>query len=221
MHELIVAKVCSRCFTNKSVIEFSKKRTAKDGLKNECKACAAIRFLDWSVLNQEKIKLRSVIRCSENREKSKVRAIARRIESKGKRKASGAAWYASNREMVKARSAAWRVANPDQVKAISTAYQVANPEMGRINNLNRSARKRAAGGKLSKDIAAKLFNLQKGKCPCCGQPLGENYHMDHIMPLARGGANTDENIQLLRQRCNNQKHAKHPVDFMQSRGFLL
>jgi 5-methylcytosine-specific restriction endonuclease McrA len=52
-------------------------------------------------------------------------------------------------------------------------------------------------------------------------PLGDNYHIDHIMPLALGGSNTDDNIQLLRQRCNNQKCAKHPVDFMQSRGFLL
>jgi hypothetical protein len=25
----------------------------------------------------------------------------------------------------------------------------------------------------------------------------------------------------LRSRCNQQKHAKHPVDFMQERGFLL
>lgn len=56
---------------------------------------------------------------------------------------------------------------------------------------------------------------------CCGLPLGDNYHIDHIMPLALGGSNTDDNIQLLRQRCNNQKCAKHPVDFMQSRGFLL
>ncbi len=26
---------------------------------------------------------------------------------------------------------------------------------------------------------------------------------------------------LLRSKCNHEKHAKHPVDFMQERGFLL
>jgi 5-methylcytosine-specific restriction endonuclease McrA len=51
--------------------------------------------------------------------------------------------------------------------------------------------------------------------------LGDNYHLDHIVPLAIGGTNTDDNIQLLRQKCNQQKSAKHPIDFMQSRGFLL
>jgi len=28
-------------------------------------------------------------------------------------------------------------------------------------------------------------------------------------------------MQLLNAICNLQKHAKHPVDFMQERGFLL
>jgi 5-methylcytosine-specific restriction endonuclease McrA len=86
---------------------------------------------------------------------------------------------------------------------------------------NRKARERANGGILSVGLAEKLFELQKGKCACCGQPLGEKYHMDHILPIVLGGPNEDWNIQLLRQRCNQQKHAKHPVDFMQSRGFLL
>jgi 5-methylcytosine-specific restriction endonuclease McrA len=53
------------------------------------------------------------------------------------------------------------------------------------------------------------------------QPLGDNYHLDHITPITLGGSNTDDNMQLLRQRCNNQKYNKHPIDFMQSRGFLL
>lgn len=33
--------------------------------------------------------------------------------------------------------------------------------------------------------------------------------------------NTDDNIQLLRKLCNHKKGTKHPVDFMQERGFLL
>jgi len=53
------------------------------------------------------------------------------------------------------------------------------------------------------------------------QPLGDDFHMDHIMPIALGGSNTDDNMQLLRKECNLQKQAKHPIDFMQSRGLLL
>lgn len=74
---------------------------------------------------------------------------------------------------------------------------------------------------MSSGLAIRLYKLQRGKCACCGLPLGDDYHLDHIMPLALGGTNTDDNIQLLRAKCNMQKSAKHPVDFMQQRGFLL
>ena len=67
----------------------------------------------------------------------------------------------------------------------------------------------------------KLSTIQKGKCACCALPLGKDFHLDHKMPLALGGANEDSNIQLLRRECNIKKAAKHPINFMQERGFLL
>lgn len=70
-------------------------------------------------------------------------------------------------------------------------------------------------------MAKKLYELQRGKCACCCKPLGNNYHLDHRVPLARGGRNEDCNMQLLRAKCNMQKSAKDPIEFMQERGFLL
>lgn len=135
---------------------------------------------------------------------------------------SSASYYAANREKVRARAAGYYAANKDEYSIRSAKWHAANPEARRIREQNRRARKREVGGKLSGGLAERLFKLQRGKCACgCGQPLGDVYHLDHIMPLALGGTNTDNNIQLLRQRCNNQKHAKHPIDFMQQRGFLL
>ena len=151
-------------------------------------------------------------------------------------KAYKATWSAANRDKLNAKSAAWKAANPEKVKASKAGYQLANrekvnaqinawrkanPEAMRIICQNYRSRKRANGGTLSKGLAENLFKLQKGKCPCCHQPLGNDYHLDHIVPMALGGSNTDDNIQLLRATCNHQKHAKHPIDFMQQRGFLL
>lgn len=45
--------------------------------------------------------------------------------------------------------------------------------------------------------------------------------MDHVVPLALGGPHHDSNMQLLRKLCNLRKSAKHPVDYMQSKGKLL
>lgn len=115
---------------------------------------------------------------------------------------------------------AWRKNNPDQHKAIQEAYRKRNPEAVRI----RDHARRAIGKQSSnnaKGLIKKLVKLQRGLCPCCSLPLGDDFHMDHIIPLALGGSVDASNIQLMRATCNQQKSAKHPVDFMQSRGFLL
>ena len=69
--------------------------------------------------------------------------------------------------------------------------------------------------------ASKRFRLQRGKCACCRVSIADGYHVDHIQPLALGGSNDKTNLQLLCPTCNTKKSAKHPIDFMQSRGLLL
>lgn len=130
------------------------------------------------------------------------------------------AYYAANAEKIKEAAAKRRALNPEEPRRQSREWFAKNPEKRVIYQQNRDAKKNKSG-KLSPDLISKLFKLQRGKCPCCKQSLGDDYHLDHKMPLALGGSNTDDNMQLLTATCNMQKHKKHPVDFMQSRGFLL
>jgi hypothetical protein len=165
----------------------------KDHIKAVCDA--------WKKANPEKVKEMACSAYLRHREKHLEKNKARKIANKSKYAAVSAIWRKNNKPKI----AAWRAANPDR---------------NRINQHNRRARERS-GGRLSPNLRDKLLRLQKGKCACCKKPLGSNYHMDHIFPLALGGLNVDDNIQLLRQRCNQQKSKKHPIDFMQERGFLL
>lgn len=199
-------KTCSKCRALKPVEEFSRASNKRDGLHPHCKACASIYAAKWY---------------AENKEKNKEACAAWYEKNSDKAKAAAAARYIANPEKIKTSISKWRKGNPEKVRAWNAKWNAANLEAKRIYEQNRRARKRDVGGKLSKGLADKLFKLQRGKCACCGKPLGDDYHLDHRMPLALGGANEDWNMQLLRQQCNNQKHARHPVDFMQSRGFLL
>lgn len=130
--------------------------------------------------------------------------------------------YIIPKEKVRASQVAYKAAHREKINFLQRRYVAKNPETIRALEHSRRARERNARGSLSKDVAQRLMALQKGRCACgCREILGDNYHLDHIMPLALGGSNTDDNIQLLRASCNQHKSAKHPIEFMQSRGFLL
>ena len=105
-----------------------------------------------------------------------------------------------------------RLEKPDETKRLNAQRYQRHPEANKMGSFRR--RSRGGNGRLSKGLSKRLYEQQKGLCACCGQSLGEKYHLDHIMPLALGGANEDANMQLLTARCNLQKNAKHPDDYM-------
>lgn len=249
--QAILAKKCTRCGESKQPAEFGIDKRAKDLLRSSCKACARLGYATytsanadkvkadkaaWRAANADKVRALSAAWYAENSERAKANAAAYKSANPDKVKACNSAWRkanpekvkaysatwsAANREKERAKSAAWAKANKNRMKATAAAWKKANPDAARIRRKNRRARILGSGGALSKGLSAKLFKLQKGLCPCCAQPLGDDYHLDHIMPVALGGSNTDGNIQLLRATCNLQKNAKHPVDFMRQRGFLI
>lgn len=142
-----------------------------------------------------------------NSEAAKAIDAKRRAKDVKKRSARDRAYYRNNSDKIKARSSAWAVENKERRK---------------VHRASRKASKLNNGGVLSKDICQKLFLLQRGMCACCSELLGNDYHLDHIVPLAKGGENSDHNVQLLRAICNLEKRAKCPIKFMQEfRGRLL
>ena len=156
-----------------------------------------------------------------NPEKRKACCAAYRAANPEKKKAGSAAYRAANPEKERARAAAWRAANPEAIRDRHAAYAAANPELCRAKNANRRARKRNATGSHTAADVAILVVLQKGKCACCKTSIKDGYHVDHIYSLSKNGSNDKLNLQLLCPTCNTSKGAKHPVDFMQCRGFLL
>lgn len=128
-------------------------------------------------------------------------------------------WYLNNKNKVAEYNKEYKNLHKEDISKWQKQYRLANPEL--VHNRKVKRKNLIAGNKISKGIIKKLYNLQKGLCVCCRKLLSSDYNVDHIMPLSRGGTHTDENIQLLCSLCNRQKHAKHPIEFMQSRGYLL
>jgi 5-methylcytosine-specific restriction endonuclease McrA len=217
----ILSKACSKCGEVKASSEFRPNSKLKSGLHSQCRSCCTANTKAWTIANPDKAKKGLANWYLKNAEKVKAYSAAWYAANPERARRKKAENKAANPEKYRAAIAAWQAANQDKVKASRIAWIKANPEAVKMMARNRRARVKNAAGKLSRGLAEKLFKLQRGKCTCCKLPLGNDYHMDHIIPLVLGGTNTDDNIQLLRAKCNNQKYAKHPVDFMQERGYLL
>lgn len=63
---------------------------------------------------------------------------------------------------------------------------------------------------LTAKIRNKVFERDAGKCGYCeGQLLyDETWHIDHIVPVSRGGTNDEANLVLSCVACNLKKAAK-------------
>ncbi len=130
-------------------------------------------------------------------------------------------YRAKHPEKVKATQDAWKVKNKEKIQAQQRAWTENNRGKVRLYTRMANARRRSNGLRNPTAVVADLQNRQKGMCAICSVRLKGKFHIDHIMPLARGGENLPRNLQLLCVPCNLSKRDKHPVDFMQSKGFLI
>ena len=67
------------------------------------------------------------------------------------------------------------------------------------------------------DNTDKLYGNQHGDCPGCGNHYRvKGFHIDHIIPVASGGKDDIENLQLLCGHCNSTKGTGTMDDLWQS-----
>jgi 5-methylcytosine-specific restriction endonuclease McrA len=179
-------KTCSKCGVRKPKIEFSSYPRSKDNLHSWCKAC--LRKLANDNYDPE----RAARLHAERQASPEYRAM---------KKTASDRWHAEHPDKAKSASDAWREANPER-------YQATN----RAGGARRRSRVRNAPGSYTIEDVLAQYGRQKGRCFWCHGKV-DKYHVDHVVPLARGGSNGPENIVIACPACNLSKNAKHPMDF--------
>jgi 5-methylcytosine-specific restriction endonuclease McrA len=140
---------------------------------------------------------------------------AHRAENPQKHREWSKRWGSSpaGREYRRIKHRLYRAANAEKERARKRLYHQTHPEIEAARFRRRKARKRGAPGSHSAcDVLAQLAR-QKGRCYWCQVRVGNEYHVDHVMPLSAGGSDGPENLVIACPDCNLRKGAQHPMDF--------
>jgi len=180
MNDNTTLKRCSKCSNEFPATAefFSRNKQHKDGLQYHCKTCCAITSRSWRLQHPDR-----------------ARELVR-------------AWYREHKEYVSKTSRHWHKQQPEKTKTAQRKYERNNPEKRAVYRLRHAARKRSAAGSHTDMDITILYINQNGKCIYCGCVLGKKYHVDHVVPLSRGGSNDFDNLALACPHCNSSKGAK-------------
>lgn len=128
-------------------------------------------------------------------------------------------YYAEHSEELRMWARAYYREHQEHYLDYAAQYRQSHREQMRTWARNRLAREKDADGThTSEDIEAQ-YARQRGKCfwrsvnEDCTVSLKDGYHVDHVVPLSKGGSNGPENLVLACPTCNLQKHAKHPMEW--------
>jgi len=118
-----------------------------------------------------------------------------------------AAWNNANRSHVTAYRAERYRAHRDKARAQTAAWQKAHPDKCRDNNAHRHALK--LGATVEYVERAVVFERDNGRCHVCGKKVDpKDWHLDHIVPLSKGGEHSYRNVAMAHPDCNMKKYAK-------------
>lgn len=62
-----------------------------------------------------------------------------------------------------------------------------------------------------------VLRLTDGSCAYCGIKLGSDWHVDHVVPVSKGGPDSFENYVPSCPSCNVSKNGEHVVEFIKRR----
>lgn len=195
-------KTCTKCGQTKPFEAFAKDKYKKSGITASCLACRN-EYAKNKRKNDPALRARrkeqSKIYYHANKEASAKRNRIWTIKNRDQRRALDAKFRANNRVEQSERAKDYRKRNPE----VRKNWSIRNPERQAAIYAKRSFAKR--GGIRYQISINELAKLYQQPCAYCGAPSD---HIDHIVPLSRGGRHSIGNLTGACKSCNLSKGAK-------------
>lgn len=190
-------KKCKKCNQIKSLIEFVKNKNCKDGYEGTCKSCKNIaRTERYQKHYKNKNPLiegeKECNRCKERKSVDEFNIDLKCVD--GRRNVCK---LCDNKRIKERRSS--------NKKELNQSFW---------NRYTDSINWRADSKNIVAEELSSLYDNQSGKCIYCHVNMDKNFHVDHKIPLSKGGKHDILNIAFTCADCNRLKHTKTHLEFL-------
>ncbi|WP_175952874.1 HNH endonuclease signature motif containing protein [Burkholderia sp. BCC0405] len=169
----------------------------------------AIQAKEWRTKNADRVRESREKYIKLNKEKIQEYSRNYYLENRDTALRQGSMRYALKGDLIRRRHSEWKRANLDKIREY---------------NNRRRAMLVAAEGSHTADDALEILAAQQYKCAntlCAADLRVTKRHLDHKVPLVRGGSNGRENLQWLCASCNLSKWAMTDEEWRQKLGLSV
>jgi 5-methylcytosine-specific restriction endonuclease McrA len=197
-------KICPQCDVLRPFSDFAKDKTQKDGLQTRCRECQSVIHRQYVVQNADVL-----------RQKAHEYNVSE--HGRAKRKAYNAEYRRNNNQYFVEYMAIWRAQNRDRVLLYAREY--GRTEKGRdVRRSHHTKRRLRIRDAFTPVTAAEIAQIRKAQtdkygrliCWRCCKPITRSPHLDHFIPLDKGGRHSPGNLHFMHAKCNLNKSNKHP-----------
>lgn len=194
-------KTCKECGITKELSNFGIDKSRADGHRHWCKTCNSAKIKIRRDNNIEHYRAKAREWHHQNKELKNNRTKQWAAQNPEKRKEINRRWRKANSSYLAERMVQYRKNNPDSYKN----WVKDNPEMARANWAKRRARELNA---TTHHISQKeIRRMYKSPCFYCKE-TGKKMHLDHVIPISRGGNHSIGNLVPACWKCNQSKNNK-------------
>ena len=200
-------KKCSKCgaVLPRTLEYFPPDKSAKSGLRAECKTCKNKAQDRWNKEHPDYHREYMRQWREKNSERNRENWVRWYEQNRDKQVAWRQRYHQENKHQRNEQSSQWYRQNKNSRQQYERRRRVAK---------HRRIRDRIAPGTHTPEDIRQQYKRQHGKCFWCGMEVGDKYHIDHVIPLVRGGSNWPDNLVISCPTCNLSKGGKLPHEWL-------
>lgn len=195
------AKTCTKCGERKLLTEYSKTRASKDGMKASCKLCDSIAACNYYQANKSSIALKNKKYSEENLESIATYRRSYREDNRNRKLEQDRIYRENNRNKIQAASRDFYRRNKDLYIQKSRAARARKKKSSHEYYTEQQVLDQYG---TACHLCTKEVNLEAPRW--VGVPGWEDgLHIDHVLPISKGGPDTLDNVRPAHGSCNLKK----------------